>query len=231
LPEPKLRIAEIFTSIQGEGIWTGVPSTFIRISGCNLRCIWCDTKYASWNPEGPTLGICEVAEEAERAGVEHVVLTGGEPLLFDAVVPLARVLKENGHKITIETAGTIYREIDCDLMSISPKLSNSTPTAEPEWSRRHDETRRNIDALRKLIGRYQSQIKFVLTSVKEESEVQSWLDELTGLPPFEVLVMAEGVDSQEQCQRQRELVGLCIKHGWRLSPRHHIYLYGNTRGT
>src|SRR5687768_3452828 len=122
----KLRIAEIFESIQGEGIWLGTPSTFVRVSGCNLRCVWCDTPYASWIPEGPTMSIDELLEKV-RPTISHVVLTGGEPMLFDPIEELARRLKERGHIITIETAGTVYRELPCDLMSISPKLTHSTP--------------------------------------------------------------------------------------------------------
>ena len=129
----RLRIAEIFGSVQGEGIWVGVPSVFVRVSGCNLRCAWCDTPYASWNPEGPTLTVTEVLRRVEEYRINHVVLTGGEPMLFDPIEDLARKLKDRNNTITIETAGTIVRDLPCDLMSISPKLANSTPNAESGW--------------------------------------------------------------------------------------------------
>lgn len=125
-----LRIAEIFTSLQGEGLWLGTPSTFVRISGCNLRCTWCDTPYASWNPEGSVRSVDEITNDVAGRNVAHIVLTGGEPMLFDPVEELASALRERGHTITIETAGTVFRELPCDLMSISPKLSNSTPGPE-----------------------------------------------------------------------------------------------------
>src|SRR6059058_1194240 len=96
--ESKLRVAEVFESVQGEGLWTGVPSTFIRVSGCNLRCVWCDTPYASWRPEGPVVSVGELVSRAVKAGHKHVILTGGEPMLFDAVEPLARKLKDAGLK-------------------------------------------------------------------------------------------------------------------------------------
>jgi 7-carboxy-7-deazaguanine synthase len=231
MSEPKLRIAEIFTSIQGEGIWTGMPSTFIRVSGCNLRCVWCDTPYASWNPEGPVMEVPEIAVEAKRAGVEHVVLTGGEPMLFDAIEPLARLLKEEGHTITIETAGTVYRELPCDLMSISPKLANSTPTEETGWRERHETTRQSLDALRALIEGYNCQLKFVFISEAEAAEVEALLSRLPAVCPDRILIMAEGVTPEIQRGRQRELVSLCIRQGWRLTPRLHIDLFGDTRGT
>lgn len=231
MPEPKLRLAELFTSIQGEGIWTGVPSTFVRVSGCNLRCVWCDTPYASWAPEGPIVGICDILSQVDQAGVNHVVLTGGEPMLFDSIEPLAHLLKESGHMITIETAGTIYRDLPCDLMSISPKLGNSTPPHESGWKERHDAERLNIDSLNRLISSYNCQLKFVLTSEGEGDEIDNLLEKLEPIPPDRVLIMAEGVTVEVQRDRQRKLVELCIKRGWRLTPRLQIDLFGNTRGT
>src|SRR6188472_2686766 len=156
-----MKLSELFYSIQGEGKLTGVPSVFVRASGCNLRCVWCDTPYASWNPEGPVIELSEIVDQVAKAGVNHVVLTGGEPMLFDPIDELARELKQRGHTITIETAGTIYRELPCDLMSISPKLSNSTPD-DQNWKERHEQTRLQPDVLQKLIDTYPYQLKFVV---------------------------------------------------------------------
>ncbi len=233
MDEPKLRIAEVFTSIQGEGIWAGVPSTFIRVSGCNLRCVWCDTPYASWSPEGPVVGICELVEGAESAGVEHVVLTGGEPMLFDAIVPLAQRLKAAGHTITVETAGTVFKDLPCDLMSISPKLANSSPPAESGWLERHEATCTNIEVLAALISRYSSQLKFVVNPEVPGDifEIENLLGLLPAVAKDRVLLMAEGVDAEVQQRRQRLLIETCLSRGWRLSPRLHIDLFGNTRGT
>ena len=232
MSEPKLRIAEIFISIQGEGIWAGVPSTFVRVSGCNLRCVWCDTPYASWSPEGPVHDLGEIASQVP-SGVNHVVLTGGEPMLFDAIEPLAHLLHERGHTITIETAGTVFRELPCDLMSISPKLANSTPPEESGWRERHEATRADLSALRQLIERYACQLKFVVNpeAVGDIAEIEGLLVSLPPVAADRVLLMAEGVTAEVQLRRQRMLVDACISRGWRLSPRLHIDLFGNTRGT
>ncbi len=163
MPTNKLRIAEIFHSIQGEGIWMGTPSVFVRVSGCNLRCVWCDTPYASWSPEGPTLTVSEIASKVASYDCGHVVLTGGEPMVFEPIVELAQNLKDLGKAITIETAGTVYRDVPCDLMSISPKLSNSIPP-DAEWHDRHDSTRLNFEVLERLVGNYNSQVKFVIAN-------------------------------------------------------------------
>ena len=89
-----MRIAEIFYSIQGEGILAGVPSIFIRTSGCNLRCHWCDTPYASWKPEGPEMSIEEILKKISGWDCNHIVLTGGEPMIAPDLPELATALRK-----------------------------------------------------------------------------------------------------------------------------------------
>ncbi len=225
----KLRIAEIFSSIQGEGIWMGVPSTFVRVSGCNLRCSWCDTLFASWHPEGPTLSLADVLSEIARQPNDHVVLTGGEPMLFEPIEALAQTLKANGHTITVETAGTIYRDLPCDLMSISPKLANSTPD-DPSWHDRHEQTRLNRDPLKQLVDRYHVQLKFVVAQPSDIEEIEEIVASLT-VEKDRILLMPEGTNSETLNHRMREIAPLCMERGWRLAPRLHVDLFGNTRGT
>lgn len=226
----RLRIAEIFTSIQGEGSWVGAPSAFVRVSGCNLRCAWCDTPYASWHPEGEALEVGEICSQLCAYGVKHVVVTGGEPMLFEPVVELCALLRNEGRTITIETAGTVFRELECDLMSISPKLSNSLPPADSGWRERHDAARGNLEALRALIGRYNYQLKFV-ASPAEVPEIKALLGRLGDPPADRILLMAEGRDAATLHRKEREIVPVCLAEGWRLSPRFHIDLFGDTRGT
>jgi len=231
LSAARLRVAEVFTSIQGEGIWAGVPSTFVRVSGCNLRCVWCDTPYASWEPEGPVRDVAEIVGDVRLAGVRHVVVTGGEPMLFEPTVVLTQQLKAAGHVITVETAGTVFRKLPCDLMSISPKLANSTPPESSGWAARHEETRKDLEPLRRLIDTYDVQLKFVLTSESDADQVDELLARLPHVPVDRVLVMAEGVTSAVQHTRMKELAPVCLRKGWRLSPRLHIDLFGNKKGT
>jgi 7-carboxy-7-deazaguanine synthase len=125
-----MKIAEVYASLQGEGLLAGTPSTFVRTSGCNLRCVWCDTPFTSWKPEGRELTGAEVRAAVEALAPRHVVLTGGEPLLFDDVAPLASGLRRDGFHVTVETAGTVLPAADgplFDLVSISPKLASSAP--------------------------------------------------------------------------------------------------------
>ncbi len=123
----KYWVSEIFTSIQGEGLVIGIPSNFVRLAGCHLRCVWCDTKYSWHKWEGKLMSVDEIMAELDRK-VKVTTITGGEPLLQD-LVPLAKRLKEEGHTIIVETSGTIrpsreLREL-VDVFSVSPKLSNA----------------------------------------------------------------------------------------------------------
>ncbi|HWD39265.1 MAG TPA: 7-carboxy-7-deazaguanine synthase QueE [Fimbriimonas sp.] len=228
----KLRIAEVFSSLQGEGIWAGVPSTFIRISGCNLRCSWCDTPYASWRPEGPLRTVEEIVGEVAERRPRHAVITGGEPMLFEQSVALAQSLRAIGFTITVETAGTVYRQIPCDLMSISPKLSNSTPDT-PPWEMTHEQRRVNLDALSRLITQYPHQIKFVVDPERGDDlpEIDDLLSKLPPVAPERILLMPEGRDAEALWRKGRLLVNVCIERGWRLAPRMQIDLFGDTRGT
>ena len=115
-----MKISELFFSIQGEGELTGIPSVFVRTSGCNLRCRWCDTKYSSWTPEGENVDIEELVEKVCSYPARHVVITGGEPMIAKDIKEFVDLLKQSGKHITIETAGTIAPTgIQCDLATIS----------------------------------------------------------------------------------------------------------------
>ena len=84
-----MRIAEIYKSIQGEGRLTGTESVFVRASGCNLRCTFCDTPHTSWRPEGDDLSVKQILAEIGSYDCEHIVITGGEPMLFAEMIPVS----------------------------------------------------------------------------------------------------------------------------------------------
>lgn len=228
-------IAEVFYSIQGEGELIGVPSVFVRTSGCNLRCSWCDTKYASWYPEGKTIDIDQIVEEVCSFPTEYVVLTGGEPMIHAGIFELATKLKLKGKHITIETAGTVSPlGIVCDLASLSPKLSNSTPHGiEGGWKERHEARRINSDVLHEWIWGYDFQLKFVVTSAQDLNEIDELLEKISSrrIRPNKIMLMPEGIDTETIRGRDETLVELCLMRGWRYCNRLHIELFGNTKGT
>jgi 7-carboxy-7-deazaguanine synthase len=223
-----LKIAELFYSIQGEGALVGVPSVFVRTSGCNLRCAWCDTPYTSWRPEGTDWTLDQIVSEVRAHPARHVVLTGGEPMIAPEIVPLSQRLRDAGLHITIETAGTVSRPVACDLMSISPKLSNSTP-ADPDWSRRHDRVRIQLDVLAELMARYEYQLKFVVAQPADLDEIRSLTGSLKS-PAERVVLMPEGTDRDLLRERGRWIAEICKEEGFRFSPRLHVDLWGDMRG-
>jgi 7-carboxy-7-deazaguanine synthase len=224
-----LKIAEIFYSVQGEGTLVGVPSLFIRTSGCNLRCSWCDTPYTSWNPEGEELSIAAILERAdEYKAARHVVLTGGEPMIAPGMVELSERLRARRMHITIETAGTVWTPVVCDLMSISPKLSNSTP--EGVFKAQHERLRLQPEVLRRLMASYDYQLKFVIAREEDLGEVQS-LASAIDAPAHKIVLMPEGISADVLNRRGAWIAELCKEHGYRFSPRLHVHLYGNKRGT
>jgi len=223
-----MRIAEIFYSLQGEGSLIGVPSIFVRTSGCNLRCSWCDTPYTSWNPEGAELSIHEIVTRLEEfPAAKHAVLTGGEPMIAPGIADLSGRLHARGMHVTIETAGTVATPVACDLMSISPKLSNSTP--EGPFRAQHERLRSNPKVLRELMQAYDYQLKFVVAHENDLQEVRELISLLTA-PPEKVILMPEGTSPQVLRERGVWIAEICKAEGYRFSPRLHVDLYGSRRG-
>lgn len=231
-----MRITEIFHSIQGEGVLTGVPSVFVRTSGCNLRCSWCDTPYASWQPEGSELTVAAILDQVLGHDCRHVVLTGGEPMLARDLPELAEQLTAHGRHVTIETAGTLPPNgISCALASLSPKLANATPTpaqAGAAWAARHEQTRWQPEVIREWLTGYDYQLKFVVAGEADIAELIGLLESLAvPIPPQRVLLMPEGRSVAELAARRDLVVAACKTHGFRYCHRLHVELFGNTRGT
>ncbi|ALE17262.1 Queuosine Biosynthesis QueE Radical SAM [Altererythrobacter epoxidivorans] len=231
---------EIFASLQGEGPSAGMPVAFVRLSRCNLACVWCDTAY-TWHFEGDnrphrsdetydrkanqvTLEVGEVAQRIAALGQDRLVITGGEPLMQGAALAeLAEALPDMA--IEIETNGTtkapVRLDIRVDQFNVSPKLSHSGNPAElaliPE----------RLDAYATDPRAF---FKFVIADPSDVDEVLS-LHERYRLRPGHVFLMPEGTDSATLREREAWLSELCVQHGFRMSDRLHIHLYGDTRGT
>lgn len=227
-----MNISEIYSSRQGEGLLTGTPSSFIRVSGCNLRCWFCDTPYASWHPEGEDRSVEEVVGEVQSHGLNHVVITGGEPMLFSELIPLTQQLHRLGKHITIETAGTLQLPVACDLMSISPKLANSDPSPERagKWRQRHQRDRFRPDVLLQLLSQYACQLKFVVEAPDDLFDIESFVGRFEFLQAAQIWLMPQGTDATSLEQKEEWLGQECLARGWRLCSRKHIEWYGFQRG-
>ncbi|MFV2073142.1 MAG: 7-carboxy-7-deazaguanine synthase QueE [Thermoanaerobaculales bacterium] len=222
-------VAETFTSLQGEGMLAGTPSFFIRTSGCNLRCRWCDTPYTSWLPEGERRSVVDLVTEAVDSGARHVVVTGGEPLLQREIGRLTDGLKEAGLHLTVETAGTLMPSFHCDLLSVSPKTANSDPAGEPRV--RHRRIREDFAPLQRLLQRFhEHQLKFVIEGADDLPEILALVDALGEIDPARVLLMAQGRSAEEVAERAPLVASLCAEHGFRYTPRLQLDLFGGGRG-
>ncbi|SMO43301.1 7-carboxy-7-deazaguanine synthase [Saccharicrinis carchari] len=245
-------------TVQGEGKLAGTPSLFIRLATCNLRCIWqmddgsfcrCDTAYASFHPDDKKAWTVEEIVKVVKHNIgamQHVVITGGEPLLQKkGVLALCKSIKEelNLH-ITIETNGTIFdQELTqfVDLFSISPKLSNSVPSAqklkfyneaETGSSRFHHEVRRNLNALQSYIDTAQDlQLKFVVAKQSDADEItKDYLKVLQRYNKNDIMLMPLGATQHEITKSNPIVLQMCLQNGWKYTPRIHIDIFGSKQG-
>jgi 7-carboxy-7-deazaguanine synthase len=235
-------INELFQSLQGEGRLAGVPSVFVRTSGCNLRCWFCDSYHTSWEPTHDWFTVDDVLAAVEEYDADHVVLTGGEPLIHDSSADLLERLADRGYHTTVETNGTVVPDAPIDLASVSPKLASSTPTADRdpdgdgEWADRHEERRLDVPTLAELVETYDTQLKFVVTGREDMAEIERLVERLRDsasarVRDDDVLLMPEG-QTRDQLESTRETVAdLALEYGYRYTPRLHVDLWNDAPGT
>ena len=227
-----MKIADLFFSIQGEGRLMGMPSAFVRTTGCPLRCAWCDTEYTSWQPQGEMMTVAEILTRLAEFPTRHVVVTGGEPLIAPGIEELCAGLHRRGYHITIETAAVLFKDVACDLASLSPKLTNSIPYRREggRWAARHDKQRLRLDVIQEFMERSDYQLKFVIEQAEDVEEARTIVAQLRSVDPAKVLLMPQGVRHEELARRGLWLAEICKRYGYRFCPRLHIELYGNRRG-
>ncbi len=231
-----MRIQEVFYSLQGEGLHTGTPSIFIRLTGCPLRCRWCDTAYA-WNYDGGSSYEVEEIIRASRQWVSrHIVITGGEPLLDrdgrerGELRHLIAALKKDEHYVTIETAGPVFVEnLHGDLMSISPKLTNAHKMKDMSCTK-HAGMITKASVIRQFIKAYPYQLKFVIDSRDDMQEIVSFLDEVGDYDRGRVMLMPQARSRRELLERAPLVAELCQETGLRFCQRLQILLWDGQRG-
>ena len=235
-----MQVLEIYQSKQGEGIWTGQPSVFVRFCGCPLRCRFCDSIYARHHmgEDGDDSGLGAYLAPEEIVGrvllldLPHIVLTGGEPMLSPKIVELTKMLKEFDYQITVETSGIFSRSVACDLMSISPKLRNTVPLdGDLAVIREHDRKRSKPEIVQQLMLRYNYQLKFVVDTKDDLDEVDEYLSYLHGIVPSRILLMPQAMDVDTMHQKATWIEPFCSSRGYRYCPRMQLVWYGNKRRT
>ena len=238
-----LPVNEIFYSLQGEGTLAGVPSVFVRTSGCNLRCWFCDSYHTSWEPTGAWRDVESIVEEVQSyEQANHVVLTGGEPLIHQESVDLLEQLAAEGYHTTVETNGTAFRDAPIDLASISPKLVSSTPTpdrdpkGEGEWEQKHEQNRIDMEALSRMVDAYETQLKFVVTGEGDMPEITDLVERIreatvATVANDDVLLMPEGMTRGQLDETRGQVAELAMEYGYRYTPRIHVDLWNDAPGT
>ena len=194
-----------------------------------MRCSFCDTPYTSWNPEGEQVSLDELAKQILASSAPHVVLTGGEPMLAPQLTELSEICREADKVITIETAGTVDRSVECDLMAISPKMQNSTPD-DDAWSKRHEETRYQPAVVHSLLKRYNAILKFVIDLDDDVEEVADYLKEFPEVNGDHVWLMPQTKTKQELSDKSDWVRQAAETHGFQFSSRLHVEKFGDVRG-
>jgi len=225
-----MKISEIFYSLQGEGFLAGVPSVFVRLAGCPLRCRWCDTKYAWDQTAGQDYNIAEIVQAVGKWTCKFVIITGGEPMVNPDLPQLAQALKVAGKHITIETAGIVFvSDVPCDLMSISPKLSNSMP-GNSKLAAIHEDSRLDVSVLRKLISNYKCQLKFVVDDEADLAEIEQTIKTIGKVDLEKVMLMPQAATRDEHLAKSPMVAEMCKSSGFAFCQRLQVLLWNNERG-
>lgn len=231
-----------FFTVQGEGLHTGRPAIFLRLSGCNLRCEWlnpdgstslCDTPYSSHQPEKLLKSVDEIVEDIKSYPCKYVVITGGEPYLQKAMASLISELKSLGYYVCIETNATIYFETEADFISMSPKLSTSCVDKSENFES-HQKRRKNIEAVSSLVKNHDYQFKFVINSKDDLFEAQEFMKEVEGLsgeiPKSKILLMPQAVTKKQLEEKSKQVIEWAMEFGYSFCDRMHIRIWNDKRG-
>lgn len=223
-------INEIFYSLQGEGRLSGAPSVFVRVAGCPLRCRWCDTVYAQSGTAGTRYCPDWLAEQIRSYPTSNIVITGGEPMVHPKLPDLVTLVHRMGLHLTIETAGIAFvPDLPCELMSISPKLANSTPT-DPAQAAEHERCRLHIDIIRQLMAAYAYQLKFVVDTPEDLDEIITCVGQLGQVDPQDVFLMPQATTRKEYVEKSAWLANYCLQTGFSFGARLHVMLWPGQRG-
>lgn len=210
---PTMQVNEIFYSIQGEGINLGLPSIFLRLSGCHLRCVWCDSKFTWDFKSGKKMSTNEIVAEIKKFPCKNLVITGGEPLIQQSEI-IALLQKLKGYYVEIETSGTLetYLNEYIHHYNCSPKLSNS----------------KNPRTTLQNLPVEKTYYKFVVDKPEDLEEIKNFLKKHK-IPREKVFLMPQGIKKREIAERSKWLVEICKKENFRFTPRLHINIWGNKR--
>ena len=217
----KLRVAEHFFSLQGEGPSAGVPAHFLRLQGCDVGCRWCDTKY-TWDASGGReAGIDDALAELRALGdASLIVVTGGEPLAHPNVGALLARALEQWRRVEVETSGLVAPPLAHERLAynVSPKLPSATERWRDTWAH-----------AAAFAADPNVTFKLVVGDDPDEADALKLVAE-HALPKERTMLMPEGMTDAALHERAVRLAETCKREGLRLSPRMHVWLWGARRG-
>lgn len=236
-----MKVVETFSTLQGEGKYLGVPSYFIRTTGCNLRCAWknkddsvtiCDTPYTSFKPEkGYRLDVESVLEKLTNKSIYDIVITGGEPTIQRDLSTIVNEFINEGYRVTIETNGTKYhKSIESAFISLSPKLKSSYAQTNKREKRLHEKNNQFLGTTKNWVESDNDyQLKFVVNDESDINEIRDIQKKLQS-PSHKIYLMPQGITQEQFQEKQQWMFNQCVKYGFNYTPRMHIDIFGNVRG-
>lgn len=223
-----MQISEIFYSIQGEGTNIGKPAIFLRLAGCHLRCVWCDSKFTWDMKSGKQMSTEQIIKVIKKYPCKHLIITGGEPLIQQSEIKeLLEKRVQNQKKnisqqyfVEIETSGSLQPQMNelVDQYNCSPKLSNSKNRPI------------NYNLSLQKFPKEKTWYKFVVDKKSDLKEIKKFIKDHK-LPKDKIILMPQGISKTEILKCGKWLAEICKKENWRFSTRLHIELWGNKRGT
>jgi organic radical activating enzyme len=226
----ELKVSEIFASIQGEGVSAGEPATFLRLAGCNLHCVWCDTKYTwdwqafDYDREVTRLSVDAVSQQLHALSPRRLVITGGEPLIQQTGIAELLMQLSSDWFIEVETNGTFAPQpallARINQWNVSPKLAHA---GDPLASRIKPET------LRTFAQNSNAWLKVVIEQGSDLAELDPLLAEVPW-PKERILFMAQASSAADLEQRTPLINALALQRQARVSPRLHVARWNGKRG-
>lgn len=210
-----MQVSEIFYTLQGEGANIGKPAIFLRLSGCHLRCVWCDSKFTWDMKSGKQMSTDNIIKKIKKYPCKHLVITGGEPLIQqNTLKELLQKLKPE-YFVEMETSGSLQSMIHeyIDQYNCSPKLSNS----------------KNKRLVLEKFPAEKTYYKFVVDSQKDLKEIKALIKK-HDLDCEKIILMPQGINKSELAKKSQWLAEICKKENLRFTPRLHIDLWGYKRG-
>jgi len=209
-------------------VLTGTVSVIVRLWGCNLKCKWCDERSNLKIDKSHVFSVNKIVEHIKAYDCDHVVITGGEPMIQEGIISLTKKLKETNSHVTVETNATVRKDVFCDLISMSPKLSSSVPS-DINNRKAYDKRRINIKVINYYIKNYNYQMKFVVGKESDFNEIDEILSKISNYDRTKILIMPLAASRRQLFSSQKNIARMCIEKNYRYANRLQLQIWGQNK--